>query len=117
MKKSDITIRPATIEDIREFWGEDIPKTIRAFVVECGGISQCIAGVYQHQYDWIVFSDMKENNFPKMTIWRAANMLMEKLKSLNLPLTAIPDECIERSGVFLERLGFIKQGSVYKWQS
>jgi hypothetical protein len=118
MKSSDISIRPARAGDIQDFFGSAVPETIRAFVAEYRGVPHCIAGIYLFHGKWIVFSDVKSLDLPKMTIWRGANMLMEKLKSLNVPMTAIPDDGICGSERFLERMGFTKtQGGLYTWQS
>lgn len=90
-------------------------KTVKAFTVLLDGNPVCIAGVTIEKDKFIAFSDVKEGlKAPKMTIWRTARRLAEKLRTLNLPAVAIT-----KSGKFLESLGFeyvgeCDEGKIYR---
>ena len=105
--KNEITIRPATSEDIEFFFGKKIPHTIRAWVAEYNGVPACLAGVYINGALATGFSELK-GDIPKKAIYRGGKMLAEKFKELNIPIQAEA-----KNGKFLERLGFTMIGSYY----
>ncbi len=111
-----IIIRSATADDIKAFHGRAYPLTLRAWAVEYEGETVCLAGAVNTGHGSVVaFSSMKEIAVPKITVWRTALKLFEKIKSLGLPVIADTrhnPEYINNSPAFLERLGFyeIKEG-------
>jgi hypothetical protein len=121
MKKHDLHIRTATAGDIHDFYGGGVPYTSRAWVVEVGGVPACVAGAYRANGVYVAFSCMKQGmDLPKMTIWRGALMLMDKIASMNVPVLAIPESGFVAAPAFLKRLGFVeaepvKEGMVYRW--
>lgn len=110
-----ITIRGATQDDVRAFYPAGLGRSVRAWVAEVDGDVRAIAGVLPTPDYLLVFSDMKAGaDLPKLTIWRGALRLMERIAALNLPLLAVETNC---SGPFLQRLGFLPTDDygVFAW--
>lgn len=106
-------IRPATPEDIEFFFGT-IAKTVRAWVVEYNGEPKGIAGTYREGNVTIAFSEILEHTAPKITVYRLAKELMNKMTP---PVYAVPEDCLKGSRKFLESLGFERvKGNIYIWQ-
>lgn len=111
-----IEIRPARPGDFPPVCGKANDRTVIAFTVEWGGEPVCIAGVTLEKGQFIIFSDIREGvNAPKMTVWRTARKLAERIKSLNLPAVTAP--C--HTGRFLETLGLTycascEEGDIYR---
>lgn len=112
MKASEITIRPATLGDIEEFFGRKPDRTVKAMVVEKDGEPACIAGVTFGKGYVEAFSDMKPVDVPRRTIWRYAQKLKAMIHATGLP-------CIATTGnpKFLEKLGFRYVGEFYGKQA
>ena len=114
-------IRPATQHDILEVYGHTIPNAHRAWAVDWEGKAACVAGVIFLNGNTMAFSSIIDGiNPPAITIWRAAKELMDRIKSLGKPVTAICTGKFMNSGAFLERLGFnykttLSDGEVYQW--
>lgn len=105
----DVEIKRANAEDIKAFYAEGSPKSCYAWVAYYKGVPTCLAGVtIERRAGCVAFCDIKENDAPKMTIWRTANVLFSHMKSLGLPMIAIycfPD-AQRRGQEFVKRLGF-----------
>ena len=114
MLTGKIIVRAATPADVRDYFGQNSPQTVRAKVLEADGEVMGIAGYYLSGGVAIVFSDNKPG-IPKMTIWRQSVALMN---SLTIPALCVASEGSER---FLERLGWARVGPtdagvIYQWQ-
>lgn len=113
MKKDEIHIRPATSDDIEIFFDDKLPVTVRGWVAEYFGEPACFVGIYYQNNVAIAFSELREMDIPKKAIFRGAKMLMEKVKSLGIPVQAEAE-----SGKFLKKMGFTqnnKEGTMFIW--
>ena len=111
-----ITIRPATATDVRLFYPAGLGRSVRAWVAELEGDVRCIAGVLGTGEYLLVFSELRRiEGVPKLTIWRGAKMMLDRIAALGLPLLAIKNN--DAAGPFLERLGFIQteNDGVFSW--
>lgn len=74
-------IRPALPEDIQRFYGEQLPMTLRAYVIIYEGEIACVAGIKKEHTHYVAFSDVKPGlKAPKKTIYRAAREIMQLIK-------------------------------------
>lgn len=125
MIKSSIEIRPATAADIRHFSDKPCDKTIKAMVVLKDGEIAALSGITIERDRLVAFSDVKNVDASKFTVWRVAKELMAFISKNNLPVFAMTDSTKPNSGKFLERLGFhyegeCEDGTIYRlqpWQS
>lgn len=116
----DITIRPATSDDILLFNKEPFQQTVRAWVVEYKGDTACIAGVARiDARTLLAFSHLAEGvKVPDITVWRTALRLFGKIKNIGLPVIADPDKNIPGAPRFLERLGFYPiEGGLFRYEN
>jgi len=105
----DVEIVKATAENIRYFYPDGCPRTCYGWIAYYKGQPACFAGVTVERGGYVAFCDLKPDiNAPKQTIWRAAKIMFENMRSLNLPMMAIYCEPHkQRQGQkFVERLGF-----------
>lgn len=100
--------------DLAQFFGEKLPMSVRARVIERDGDVVAVAGYYFAGSRVAVFSDLKAD-LPKMTIWREAKALMDGI--------SLPAYCMTNTGAgqFLKRLGWdfhstSPDGDFYTWQ-
>ena len=117
-----VTIRLATDDDFRAFFGKEPPEVWTAMcgvrdgkVVGIGGV------VYSDEGVAVGFLDAKER--PSMTLHRAALRFMTVMKDVGEPyIVTYCDAGMSRAKAWLERLGFRKSGEtvdsqeVWKWQ-
>jgi hypothetical protein len=95
--------------------GNDAPVTLRAWCMEMDGEPVAVAGYFPAGANVMVFSDIRRDDIPKIALWRAAKVLMAKIKHPAVCVTA-------ESQAFLERLGWVyshtkEDGDVYLWQT
>ena len=103
----NVEIKRADAEDIKLFYPDGSPKSCYAWVASYKGKAACLAGVIlQKRGGFIVFSDMKETDAPKLTIWRTARLLMEYITALNLPMVVGCEIVNKRSQKLFRKLGF-----------
>ncbi len=119
MKK--YSIRNATEGDLLEFFDRLPPFSTRSWAVDYDGELACVAGVQFTPQNVLVFSDIKDIDVPKLTVWRATLEVFEKIKKLNLPLAAVCTGEFLNSGEYLKKLGFMFHSKnegmeVYTWQ-
>lgn len=113
------TIRPATSQDISQFYEKNTTYATKAWAVDYNGALACVAGVELRPKQAVVFSGMIDGiDAPKLTIWRCARDLMDKIRGLNLPLlVAICDDRFINSPRFLRKLGFKEVSKeVFVWE-
>lgn len=115
MSTGTITSRPATAADIRSFYGQMPPRSVRATIYEFNGEPAAVFGFYIEHGVRVVFSDIKVEA-PKKAIWREAKAIMANLTE---PAVCVATEGSER---FLERLGWkfvdvSSEGTVYQWRA
>ena len=103
----EVTFRPATREDVEDYWLRKVPGNLRAVVAEQDGKVVGMGGVYYDGAMRIAFSEYKpelrDNRRAKV---RGVRMIMEILNSIKGPVYAVacPDEPTAES--LLQRLGF-----------
>lgn len=108
---------------MRHFYPKGSPRTAYSWVAFYKGAPACLAGLIVEKGGCIAFSEIKEGiKAPKITIWRTARALMERIKGLNLPMYAACDFNDKMAHEFVKRLGFSRernfQGSeLFKWQT
>ena len=109
-----IEARPATAADIRSFYGDDWPTTMRAMVVLMDGKLAGIAGIVREGPGYKLFSDSipeLEPHLRSMTVLRAVKKVLEFTESSRLPVAAVSD-----NPDLLERIGFKHfGGDEYLW--
>ena len=113
MSIAKTTTRPATAGDVLGFYGKMPPRSVRAWVMECGGTVIGIAGYFMAGERAVMFSDMNAP-IPAIAIWRASKALM---KAMRVPAICVGDEV---SAPFLERLGWVYvgksfDGMIFEW--
>lgn len=118
-----VRIQPSTRHEIKEFFNGKMRDTCRAWSCFYDNELVCIAGVSITSNLMLVFMEMRtESEVPKITIWRGALHIWEKIKALNYPLLyAVADSDRLTAQAFLERLGFehiesSARGEIYRWQ-
>jgi hypothetical protein len=116
---SSVSLVPATEEMIREFYGSNPPRTVRAIAGVRDGEVLGVGGYYILGRRVFVFSDIKpEAMKEKKAIVRATKIVLGMVRKSGIPGMAIADDGIEGAEKFLSRIGFEKQPSgVYEWQS
>lgn len=104
----DVRIEQATSESIKAFYSEGCPHTCYGWIAYYKDQPACFAGVTLDKSGAIAFCDIKENDAPKMTVWRTAKAMFENIKSIGLPMIApYCDPENQRSGQsFVKHLGF-----------
>lgn len=124
MANDKVEIRPATRHDIKEFYGDKMRNSCRAWSGFYDGKLVCIAGVAITRNLMLVFMEMRtDQEVPDITIWRGALEIWTKIKSLGYDiLYAVADPQHENAPAFLHRLGFehiesSERGEIYRWQT
>jgi len=117
-----IEIKPATRHDIKEFYGDTMRESCRAWSAFYDGKLAAIGGVSITRNLMLVFMEMRlESEVPDITIWRSALHIWEKIRKLNYPIMyAVADPNLSTAPAFLERLGFehvesSARGEIYRW--
>lgn len=115
------TIRPATQADIEDFIGP-LDQTVRAWVVEYKGEKVALAGTVRiSPFASLAFSHIRETDAPKITIYRTAVKLFEKIKTTGSVIIADPNEnepaIASGAPAFLKSLGFHEIDGVYRWDN
>lgn len=107
----DVEIRRATSQDVALFYGEECPRTCYAWIAFYKGKAACVAGLtVDRRAGCIAFSEIKPDiNAPKITIWRTAKQLSDKIVQLGFPMYAACDLSDKMAQEFVKRLGFIRQ--------
>lgn len=108
-KIKDVVIRQATAEDMKLFFPDGSPRTSYSWLATYKGEPACLAGLILERGGCIAYSEMREVNAPKQTIWRTARALLELIVALGLPMHAACDVGNERTQAFVQRLGFTKE--------
>lgn len=118
---SQITIRPATVEDITAVYGEAPKRTMRAFAAVLGDVPIAVSGVYYYPAQVVAFSKiLPEYAHHKMALARGAKRVLALLRDINVPVLAVAEPDLSTAPAFLERCGFeyvmtTSQGMVFKW--
>ena len=117
----DYEIRPSTEKDVKDFF-PDLGHTVRAWSVFHKNELVCVAGIAFTGVVMLAFCQIKSDfKAPKMTIWRHALIIWEKMKALGYPmLYAVADPFLWTAPEFLKRLGFrhvesSARGEVFVW--
>lgn len=119
----DVTIRPATHEDMVAWYGNEWKRTVRAWVAEVDGAVAALAGYSFEKEFTYAFSHIKDGvSLPRRVIYRGAVLMFEEMKRRGVPLVAIANPEIQNSGKLLQRLGFRmvgtgEEGDIYVWNS
>lgn len=104
----DVRIETATSEAIKAFYPEGCPRSCYGWIAYYKDQPACFAGVTLERTGAVAFCDIRKNDAPKLTVWRTAKAMFEKIKNLGLPIVAIygcPAEQ-RRGQSFVKRLGF-----------
>lgn len=117
-----ITIRPASAEDIISVYGSAPSRSMRAYAAVVDDKAVAVAGVYYYPDQVVAFSKINpEYAHLKAGIGRGALKVLRMLKSMDKPVLAVAEPSIPTSSEFLERCGFEylrtnHLGRVYIWQ-
>ncbi len=85
----DFEIRQTIASDFPIVCDRQNDQTVKAFTVVRNGEPVAIAGVTIKDGECIAFSDIKEGvTAPRMTVWKAAKELADRIHGLNLPAYA-----------------------------
>lgn len=101
----NVEIRYAHEADLKYF-GARQERSMRALVIEKDGVPVAIAGLTFGDGVIEVFSDMKDVDVPKITIWKYSRLVLDMIKEWNMPMIAIASSCKMNSEKFLTKLGF-----------
>lgn len=113
-------IRPATSDDYMSIYGELPLYLTKAWSVDYDGRLAGIAGVMFQKSTILIFSDIVDNvSVPKITIYKVAQELMEKISGVTKYGIAVSGG---NSCKFLKRLGFElfaydRGREYYRWQT
>lgn len=117
-----INIRPASPDDIIEFYGYSPKRTQRAFSVLEDGQIIAIAGVYIDTSRLVLFSDISDAiNKDEYRYRKAFIQFFRKLKEIisryQLPVQAMADPGTPKSCDLLKHMGFEEIiNGIYQWQ-
>lgn len=118
----DPEIRGLTEADIMAFYGHPLKSTVRGWAVYWNNELVAICGVTMGPGVMVAFSDIKPDVVaPKVTVWRVALQMMERIKALNLStFYAVASPKLPGAPAFLVRLGFkhiesSARGEVFQW--
>ncbi len=110
MKKSKITIEPATRERVMEFYGES-PKSFKGYVAVLNSKAVGICGLSYEGEKILLFSDIKDELRPyKDDIWKAIAMVSEMVEKTNYPIVAVANKHEKNSEKILASMGFVPNG-------
>lgn len=113
-KIKDVEIKMATAQDIREFYPDGPPRTSYSWLALYKGMPACLAGILVEKGGCIAYSNLKPGIVaPKVTIWRTAVALLEKIKGVGLPMYAGCQFHDKMAQAFLKRLGFVYERTYY----
>ena len=120
---ADVEIRNLTRADVLAFYGRDLRSTVRGWSVWQNNELAAICGVTMGPGVMVAFSDIKPDIVaPKVTVWRTALRIMEKIKALDISTVyAVASPKLPGAPAFLARLGFKHvessvRGEVFIWQ-
>jgi len=119
MDNKTLVIKPATRKDIKQFYGDKMRDSCRAWSAFYQGELVCIAGVVITSNIMLVFMEVRSNKeVPKMTIWRGTRDIWSKIQGLGYNvLYAVADPKHTTAPAYLSRLGFSNiKGNIYRWQ-
>lgn len=115
MKKSslgDITYHEATLDDLVAFYGTAPKETTRAIVFYRGDKIVAIGGVKREMGRLVAFSEIKPDaNLRKITIGRAAHIVMEMIRTYRVPIWAAAEHKGAETAKVVKRFGFEHQAS------
>lgn len=110
---SSVQIRQATVQDAREFYGQDPVYSFRGYAAELNGDIVGLGGVYFEDGKPVVFSEIRDAMRPhKKAIAKATRMLMRMLDDLGRSAYAFACPTEPTSGYLLAKLGFKPTGMV-----
>lgn len=111
-----VKYKPISLDDYKEFYGDrPLPKSIRGFSFFVDNSIAGIAGIIYDGSYFIVFSEMKDGIIvPQLTVWRVTKIVMDMVKNLKCDVYAIKNPDIEGACAFLNKLGFVDIGGIYK---
>ena len=111
MKKSEISIIPATMDHAKEFYGGRDIKSFKGYVALLKGRVVGIAGLSFQTEAMLLFSDLKDEMRPyKSDIWKAIGLLGEMVEKTHYPVVAVANKNEKRSEELLTKLGFSPSG-------
>ena len=113
-----IQIIPATSELLRQFYGEAVPKTVRAVVAMQDGQMVGVGGYYiDRKQRAVIFSDLSEYGMTKKkAIVKATRATLDMVREAGLVGVAMRQT--DASATYLEHFGFVEYApGVYEWHS
>ena len=113
--KQVIEVKNATAADIREYYGQNMPMTLKAEVFKIGDKIKGVFGIFRIGAQMVMFSDVKpELNLKSIPVLRSIKRMQKMAKESKLPVLATSDELFGPD--LLERMGFEKvEGEIYVW--
>ena len=107
---SKITLRPATVEDVAQFYGGASLYSVRAIAAELEGKIVGIGGVYRVGKQMIVFTEMKPEMLSyKKDIIRASRLVLAIIEKYSIVSAYIAPE-IPTAESFGKHFGFEEHG-------
>ena len=111
MRKSKIIIKPATIVDVKEFYGGRHTKSFRGIAAVLDGKVVGIAGISFDTCAMVLFSDIKkEMRSFKRDIVKVIPLLDKMVKGVGYPVAAVANKKEPLAERLLIKLGFISSG-------
>ena len=107
-----VTYRSAVQQDYIDFYGERLLWSARSIAFFYDGVVVGLGGYKIHNGSYVIFSDIAEGDYPKLSVWRCAKIVMKMIGEVGTPMYAVA----ENDG-FCERLGMNREeGDLYTWQ-
>jgi len=115
---SEVEIIPATAKLIEDYYGKQIPQSVRAYVAIADDQVLGIAGFYVTATRLIMFSELKDElKCNKRIIIRGMRKMRQIAREMKLPIHAVAQKELPTAPSFLEHFGFVKIGQeLYEWQ-
>jgi hypothetical protein len=118
-RRMSARVEPATEDDIRLFARDNLP-TLRAWAGKVDGETVALFGLAREDGRWWVFFNITDEARPyKVTIAKAAKMLMAEARKMGLAYVyAVPDENEPMAVRWMLSLGFKpdqRSGSLMRW--
>jgi len=112
---TNIKIVPATKELLIKYYQRDVP-TMRAYVAVAGNEVHAVFGIRINKYIALAFSDIDETaRKNKRAVIKGYRKFAEMAKHYSVPIWAVPDPQYPEANKFLEHVGFIREGEIYRW--
>lgn len=117
MTRSELDIRPATAEDLRERYPEGV-FSAKAWIAHHEGVRAALWGLMNVKGRWVLFFDAEDPVRPfKKTMLRESRKTMDVAREMGIKTVyAVWDEKEPMGEKWMFRLGFTREGNKFIWR-